>query len=504
MAEAEIATAAPTPPEGEKKRSFALPSAYTILFILILLVAAATYIVPSGTYEYNENGEPKPGTYQEIDHEPQKILLDSLKAPINGLYGVEDETGNISFWNTGELFGAIDVALFIIVIGGFLGVTMKTGAINAGIASVVAKMRGREKWMIPILMGIFALGGTSYGMAEETLAFYPLIVAVMIAAGYDALTGAAVIMLGAGIGVLGSTVNPFATGIASGFADVSISDGFVLRAIVLIVGLAMGIFFMMRYAEKVKADPSKSLVFAQKEENERQFLSGQDSEDFGLFTGRRKIVLALFGLSFLVMIYGVIPWEDMGVGLPTLWWWFPEMTASFIFFAVVVGIVGGLSETNLTGSFIDGSRDLLGVALIIGIARGITVIMNNGKITDTVLSWCESAVEGLSGTGFVLILYILFIPLSFLIPSSSGLATVTMPIMVPLAWFAGVAGELVVSAFQLGSGLVAMITPTSAVVMGGLAIARVGYGTWLKFVMPLLLVLTVLCGVLLAVAAAID
>src|SRR5829696_4775712 len=494
----------PAPVDGGGKRSFALPSAYTILFILILLTAAATWIVPAGTYEYNADGEPIPGTYHQIEHDPQKILLDSIKAPINGLYGIEDETGNISFWNYGELFGAIDVALFIIIIGGFLGVTMKTGAINAGIARMVASMAGREKLMIPILMIIFALGGTSYGMAEETLAFYPLIVTVMIAAGYDALVGASVLLLGAGIGVLGSTVNPFATGIASGFAGVSISDGFVLRAIVLIVGLAIGILFMMRYAEKVKTDPSTSLVFAQKEDNERHFLAGQESEDFGTFTGRRKIVLALFGLSFLVMVYGVIPWEDMGVGLPTLWWWFPEMTASFIFFSVVVGLVGGLSETNLTGSFIDGARDLLGVALIIGIARGITVIMNNGKITDTVLSWCENAVEGLSGTGFVLILYILFIPLSFLIPSSSGLATVTMPIMVPLAGFAGIAGELVVSAFQFGSGLVAIVTPTSAVVMGGLAIARVGYGTWLKFVMPLLVVLTLLCGVLLAVAAAID
>src|SRR5215218_816026 len=267
----------PAPVDGGGKRSFALPSAYTILFILILLTAAATWIIPAGTYEYNADGEPIPGTYQQIEHDPQKILLDSIKAPINGLYGIEDETGNISFWNYGELFGAIDVALFIVIIGGFLGVTMKTGAINAGIARVVTSMAGREKLMIPILMIIFALGGTSYGMAEETLAFYPLIVTVMIAAGYDALTGAAVIMLGAGIGVLGSTVNPFATGIASGFAGVSISEGLVLRLIVLIVGLAIGIFFMMRYAEKVKTDPAKSLVFAQKEDNERHFLSGQDS-----------------------------------------------------------------------------------------------------------------------------------------------------------------------------------------------------------------------------------
>ena len=162
------------------------------------------------------------------------------------MYGVQDETGNISSGTTGELFGAIGVAIFIIIIGGFLGVTMQTGAINAGIARVVSACKGREKWMIPALMVVFALGGTSYGMAEETLAFYPLIIAVMIAAGYDALTARRDPMLGAGIGVLGSTVNPFATGIASGFADVSISDGIGLRLVVLIVGLAIGIYFVMR------------------------------------------------------------------------------------------------------------------------------------------------------------------------------------------------------------------------------------------------------------------
>src|SRR6478736_1879147 len=247
-----------TTPQGgggtPSKLSFALPSAYTILFILIVLVAAATWVVPSGTYDYNEFGEPIPGTYHEIDHAPQRILLDSIKAPINGLYGIQDETGNISYWNTGELFGAIDVALFIIVIGGFLGVTMKTGSINAGIARVVSSLKGREKWMVPALMVVFALGGTSYGMAEETLAFYPLIITVMIAAGYDALSAVAVILLGAGIGVLGSTVNPFATGIASGFADVSIGDGLPLRLVILVIGLALGISFVMRYAERVKKD----------------------------------------------------------------------------------------------------------------------------------------------------------------------------------------------------------------------------------------------------------
>src|SRR4051812_39575756 len=211
--------APPEAPATEEKGGFKLPSAYTILFILIVLAAIATWVIPAGVYNLNATtGEPTPGTYHEVASHPARILVDSLTAPINGLYGIENETGNINYYNSGSLFGAVDIALFILVIGGFLGVTMRTGAIQAGIASLVQRMQGRERWMIPVLMGVFALGGTSYGMAEESLAFYTLVITVMIAAGYDALTGASILLLGCGIGVLGSTVNPFATGIASGIA----------------------------------------------------------------------------------------------------------------------------------------------------------------------------------------------------------------------------------------------------------------------------------------------
>ena len=221
---------------------------------------------------------------------PQRILVDSLTAPINGLYGIEDAKGNINYYNSGSLFGAIDVALFIIVIGGFLGVTMRTGAIQAGIGRLVARLKGRERWMIPILMSVFALGGTTYGMAEESLAFYSLVIAVMIAAGYDALTGAAVVLIGCGIGTFGSTINPFATGIASGFAGVSISDGLVLRLIMLIVGLGLGIFFVLRYADRVKADPSRSVVANMREENARHF-SVDAGEGEIVMTGRQQVIL---------------------------------------------------------------------------------------------------------------------------------------------------------------------------------------------------------------------
>ena len=470
-----------------KKKRFQLPSAYTILFALIVLAAIATWLVPAGAYDLNEDGEPVPGTYQEVESNPQRIFVDSVTAPINGLYGIEDETGNINYYNSGTLFGAIDVALFIIVIGGFLGVTMKTGAIQAGIGRLVAKLRGRERWMIPILMTVFAIGGTTYGMAEESLAFYALVITVMIAAGYDALTGAAIVLLGCGIGTLGSTINPFATGIASGFADVAISEGIIGRLVILIVGLVIGIFFVMRYATRVQRDPSKSLVYDMKAENETHFKA--QGESGGEMTSKQKTVLWIFGLAFVVMMYAVIPWADLGVGLPTLYWWFPEMTASFLVFAVIIGLVARMDEGNLTSTFVVGAGELLGVALIIGIARGITVIMNNGQITDTVLHWAEVALGDVGQAAFSIVMYLLFLPLSFLIPSSSGLATVAMPIMAPLASFVEVPAQFVVTAFQSANGLMNLFIPTSAVVMGGLAIARVPYGRFLKWVWPLLLML---------------
>ena len=482
------------------KKKFTFPSAFTILFLLLVVIALATWIVPAGSYDYDAEGAPIPGTYHTVESNPQKLLSSALKGPITGMYGIQDDTGNVDVWNYGELFGAIDVAMFVLIIGGFLGVTMKTGAINAGIAMVVSKLKGKEKWMFPVLMTIFAIGGTSYGMAEETLAFYALIITVMLAAGYDGLSAGALILLGAGIGVIGSTVNPFATGIASGFAGTNISEGLIGRVVILVVGTIIGIVFVMRYAEKVKKDPTKSLIYDMTAENEKQFMSGSaKGTDFGKFTTRHKVILLFFFLAFVVMVYGVIPWEDLGLAIPTWWWWFPEMTACFLFFGILIGIIGKLSEKDLVNTFVDGARDMLGVALIIGVARGVTVTMNNGLITDTVLYWTEQAVAGLSSVAFIIVTYLLYLPLSFLIPSSSGLATVSMPIMAPLAQFAGIPSYLVVTAYQTANGLVNLFTPTSAVVMGGLAIARVGYGVWLKFVAILLVLLAVLSILVLAV-----
>ena len=284
--------------ESPKKHSFKFPSAYTILFGLIIAVAIATWFVPAGEYERVMNEElgrdvPVPGTYKQVEADPQGII-DILLAPIAGFYDPKSYEAN-----------AIDVALFVIVIGGFLGVVTSTGAIDAGIGRAMTSLKGREKCMIPILMALFAAGGTVYGMAEETLAFYPLIIPVMIMAGFDAATAVAIIMVGAGVGVLGSTVNPFATVIAANAAGVPFTDGIILRFILLIVGWLACVAYVMRYAERVRRDPSRSIFADMKEANEQHFPKRRKEAGTPELTGRRKIVLVIFGLTFAVMIWGV-------------------------------------------------------------------------------------------------------------------------------------------------------------------------------------------------------
>ena len=438
-----------------------MPTAYTTLFLLIVLVAIATWFIPAGAYDYAD-GVPVAGTYHPVDANPQGIG-GILQAAFRGFYD------------------AVDICVFILMVGGFLGVVMKTGAVDAGVADIIRRLGGREKYLIPILMLLFGLGGTTYGMWEETMAFYPLLLPVFLAAGYDAVVGIAVILLGAGAGVISSTVNPFATGIAAGFAGVSLGDGILLRLIQWVVFETAAIWFVMAYAAKVKRNPSKSVVGV----GAGKIQVAMD--ETVPFTPRQKVIMVVFTLVFLVMVYAVVPFDEMGLPLPVLGWWFPELSALFLVGGVVVGLIDRLREVEIAETFVSGCADLLGVALIIGISRGITVLMNDGSITDTVLHWGEEALSGATPIVFVLLVYLIYLPLTILIPSSSGLATLSIPIIAPLGKFAGVGGDLVVTAFQSASGLVNMITPTAAVLMGALALGHVPYDRWVKFVWKLIL-----------------
>ncbi|HFI0358754.1 TPA: YfcC family protein [Streptococcus suis] len=474
------------------KKGFKLPSSYTILMLIIAFMAVMTWIIPAGQYQVDEAGRLVAGTYEKVAQNPQGVY-DVFMAPVRAMLG------------HGATEAAINVAFFIIMVGAFLGVVNETGALDVGIASIVKRFKGREKMLIYILMPLFALGGSTYGMGEETMAFFPLLVPVMMAVGFDSITGVAIILLGSQIGCLASTVNPFATVVASDAAGVSVADGMIWRLVFFVVILLMGVLFVANYAEKVKNDPTKSLVYKQREADMQHFNVTATQEVNAELSPAQKRVLWVFVLTFVLMICSFIPWEDLGVtiftqfkdwliGLPFIGqvigsstaalgtWYFPEGAMLFGIAGIVVGLVYGMSEERLVKSFMFGAADIFSVALICAIARGIQVIMNDGMITATILHMGEEGLQGLSSQVFIILTYLFYLPMSFLIPSSSGLAGASMGIMAPLGEFVNVPASLVITAFQAASGLLNLVAPTSGIVMGALALGRVEIGTWYKFV----------------------
>lgn len=502
-----------------KKKKFKFPSAYTVLLAIMISIAIITQFVPGVK---------------------KAQLADLVMAPVTGMVGVKDlamdeaintsmsengvegalQTINdydgtyMSVWNDGQLKGAIDVALFVLIIGGFLGVVTKTGALDAGVGGLVKKLKGKELMLIPVLMFIFSLGGTSYGMAEETLAFYALITATMMAAGFDPLVSTATILLGAGTGVLGSTVNPFAIGAAvsaAGAAGVTINQGttIILGVVLWLVTLSISIVYVLNYAKKVKANKNATILSKHELDLANEAFA-QDTEEVLELNGKRKIVLGLFVFSFAVMIAGVIPWNNFGVtifdnttswlnGAPLGGWWFPELTVWFFIMSVIIGLVYRMPEEDIVSSFIAGAADMVGVALVIGVSRGISFMMANSGLDLYILDRASGVLSGVSGMLFANMAYLIYVALSFLIPSTSGLASVSMPIFAPLAQKLNIAPEIIVTAFSAGSGIVNLVTPTSGVVMGGLAITKVEYSTWLKFVTKLLVMIFIATVIILAV-----
>src|SRR5262252_342941 len=535
--------APPDDATAKPRRTFKFPTAFTVLFFVLVLVWILTFIIKPGTYSYVscDGGSPKPipGTFKDVnvDLSIQARIYDLWLSPVNGLYGIRTPAepvakpgskltqeaekacgtsggtqvpaeivtppGDTGPYNSGDLSGAVQVFFFVLAIGAFITVTIKTGALDAGIGRVTHRFQKRGLLLIVILMVIFSLGGTTYGMAEETLGFYAIILPVIIALGYDRLVGVGIIMVGAGVGTLASTVNPFATGVASDAAGVALGDGIGLRLIMYVVFVILALMYVLWYARRVKADPARSMLPAASED-EALRISGASAPAGPPqpMTGRQKTVLWIFGLTFGLMIFSVIPWGDFSSSLEgiTLGWYFPELAALFLVGAVLVGLVGGLGEEGI----VSGAGDFIGAALLIAVARGVTTIMNNASITDSVLHGLESVVSGLPSGAFAVVMYLVNIPLAFLVPSSSGHATLAMPIMAPLGDFAGVSRAMVVTAYQSASGWMNLFTPTSAVVMGGLALSRVGYNRFLRFVAPLLLVLLILTCLFMLLGVAIP
>lgn len=464
---------------------------------MLAVVWALSFVIPSGTYQVNpDTGGPKPGTYKQIDtdkslpHQFYKLW----NAPTNGLYGIENDKGNVSVDNTGFLYGAAQIFLFVLAIGAFISVTMKTGAIQTGIGRLALRFRHSPAVLIIVLMTVFALAGTTEGMAEESLGFFVLMIPLALALGFDRMTGAAIVFLGCGAGVLASTVNPFATGVASDAAGISVGDGIGLRVVMWFVIVGAAIAYVLRYAHRVRRDSSHSVLGAEGMTGAGLKMADEAAGEVEPLTGRQKFLLVLFASAFVIMIYGFVPWGDIwdtvfgaNFPLPTFTsFYFAQATVLFIVMAVVIGLVAKLGEEGTVTTIISGASDFLGAALIIVLALAVTVVMKNAQITDTILHWTESTVTGTSSGVFAGLALILNLPIAFLVPSSSGHAALVMPILAPLADFAGVSRSIAVTAYQSASGLVNLITPTSAVIMGGLALSRIGFNKYLRFLLPFL------------------
>lgn len=484
---------------AKKKRG--MPSSFTILLALLAIVAVITVIV-SGT---------SGGAVTAAR------LSDFCTAPVKGFAD------------------ALPVCLFVMILGGFLGMMTETGALDNGIAVLVQKLKGNEIMLIPVLMLIFSLGGTTYGMCEETVPFYALLAATMMAAGFDPMVGAATVLLGAGCGCLGSTVNPFAVGAAVDAltgVGIEVNQSIIigLGAVLWIVTTVMSIVFVMSYAKKVKADKGSTILSMQelKDAEEAHGKAASEVNKEVKLTGRQKGVLIAFAFTFVVMIVGFIPladlnegvanffdagavydadgnaivqgWSALITGLPIGQWYFDEASTWFFLMAVLIGIIGGLSEKQIVNTFITGAADMMSVVLVIALARGISVLMASTGLDVYVLDAAANALSGLSGVIFAPMSFLVYFGLSFLIPSTSGMATVSMPIMGPLAVKLGFSPEVMVMIFSAAIGVVNLFTPTSGAIMGGLALAKIEWTTWLKFALKLIVALSVVCAVILTVA----
>jgi uncharacterized ion transporter superfamily protein YfcC len=515
-------TEAPAEPEEEEKRDgFQFPSTMTVLILVTLLVWIAAFLIPSGTYQHDENGVPQPGSYQEIDS-PQDFgerVGDFFLAPVNGFYGLQDpETGTVEPFGVGTLFGAVGVFAFVLAIGAFMTMVLATGALDVAIGKLAFAVRGRPWLVIVAVMGLFSLLGTTMGWADETLGFYALLIPLMLTLGYDRMTAAGMIIASATVGAMASTVNPFSIGVASEFADVGIGDGIGLRWIGWFVLTAIAIAYVVWYAQRVKAQPDRSLVGFSAED--RADVAKEQSSAGLTLTGRQKLVLTITAFSFALLVFSVIPWDsildleeevDPYTHEPIdkdLWWnlgwWFPELTALFLVASVVVGLVAGFRESEITGHITQGFRDFIGAGIAVLLARGVTVILNNTQTIDTVLHWMEDAVSGTDVAVFTSLVAVINTGIAFIIPSSSGHATLAMPLLAPLGDFADVSRSLVVTAWSWGAGIARFITPTSAVVMAGIALAGVRYDRWIRFVLPLMGLLAAASLAMLAVAALLE
>lgn len=540
--------------QASKRR---LPSSFTILMLLTIIVAALTWIVPAGQYDTQtlstsagEKSAAVKGTYktadervkaaeaefervkdeqgivdEESDEAAESEEFQEAKTALDSAKNIKNPQGiwEILMAPVKGVKEVVDIIVCVLFVGGLLALEAKVGAIQAGFKVLMNKMKGKEKWLIPILITVFAICGSAYGSQEETVVYYAFMVPLMIAAGYNAMTALMTVIVGTSVGIAASTVNPFSAMIAAELGGTEVGKGMLLRAIMLIAGIVIGSFFVVRYAERVRAGKH-----AEDSVNDKKLKYAEEHDTSDVFDAKRKATLIIiFSALIGITILAFIPWDTLGINIfvdakewlynvpvlgrlignvtPFGWWYFDELTLLYLVSALAIGFMYKVGDHEFVDTFIDGAKDVLGVCLIIGVARGITIVMNDGNITHTILHTLETALaglpEGLMKGIFGPVLYLVYLPMAFLIPSTSGLASVSMPIFGPLADLVGVGAPIAVAAFVAGSGLIQMLAPTVGSLMGGAVACGVSYNKYLKRVGKLAIVLSVAYMVIIAIAS---
>ena len=485
----------------------------TILMVVIVIAALCTWLIPAGAYDtlsYTSdtgftinkkdgtiavaakqstldsldikinlskfvNGDVKkpvsiPGSYHKTDTNRQGFV-ETLQAPIKGMYDTKD------------------IIFFVLIIGAFMQVFNTSGAMEKGLKTLSQKMNGKESWLIIILTFLFSLGGATFGMAEEGLAFYVILTPIFIAAGYDLIVPVAVIFGGTQLGTLSSFSNPFSAVVASNAAGINWKDGLNERLIMFVITGIIMIWYIVRYANNVKKDPTKSLVY--KIDGILPSLPkamNADNNDNEPLSKRNILLLIVFFATFIVMITGVISAS----------WGLLEMTTVFLTSSILVAIIMKMNESDFINQFIKGAESLLSVALIIGVARGVGTILNEGKISDSIVYYSSQAISGMPPSLFIVSIFLLYIIFTLFISSSSGMAVLTMPVMGALAIMANIPGREIVNSYLFGMGIMGFLTPTG-LILPSLALVNVSVKAWFKFIMPLIIILAVACVICLLI-----
>ena len=456
----------------EKKMKFSMPHVYTLIFALIILMAVLTWIIPSGQFERTvmdtaagEREVVVAGTYSAVDKVADGVdlrqgLTEVLQAPAKGIQN------------------AIEVLAFVFIVGGVFQILAKTNALHMGITSLIRKLGKKEILIIPILMALFSLGGSTFGMSDELVPFYILLMPILLQMGYDSMTTFLVVCLGASVGYAASTINPFNVLIAQGIAGIQGNPQLVFRMIQWVIVTGLCIVFTTYRALKVQKNPEASICYQDDILKRRDFLVESKEEKM---TGRQKGVLVIFVAGMALIVFGLIKYG----------WYMNELGMVFLGMGILIGIVGGLNEKEICEEFVTGCKDITFAAILIGVCSGISVILSDGMIIDTILNAMANAVSGVGNAFCIVVMYIIQSLATFLVPSSSGLAALTMPIMAPLCDLRGFNPEAAVTVLQYANQFTNIISPVAGTTVAGLAVCRISFPQWWKTAWKLFIVLTV-------------